>query len=48
MTGRAALRAIGDTHLVELESIRLDGGARVMVKWEWANPTGSMKDRRWQ
>jgi cysteine synthase A len=39
------LDAIGNTPLVELRSIRPRSGARVMVKLETANPTGSMKDR---
>lgn len=40
-----ALEAIGDTPLIDLPSIRPEGGARVLAKWEGANPTGSMKDR---
>lgn len=39
------LDAIGNTPLVELRTIRPRRGARVMVKLESANPTGSMKDR---
>jgi cysteine synthase len=39
------LDAIGDTPIVELQRIRPRHGARVMVKLESANPTGSMKDR---
>ncbi len=39
------LDAIGNTPLVELKHVVPDGSARVMVKLEWANPTGSMKDR---
>ncbi len=39
------LEAIGATPLVELESVRPEGGARILAKWEGANPTGSMKDR---
>jgi cysteine synthase A len=31
--------------LVELRRVVPDGSARVQVKLEWANPTGSMKDR---
>lgn len=45
MATEAALEAIGDTPLVELESVRPDDGARIFAKWEGANPTGSMKDR---
>jgi cysteine synthase A len=39
------LQAIGNTPLVELQKIPQAGSARVMLKLEWANPTGSMKDR---
>jgi cysteine synthase len=39
------LDAIGNTPIIELRRIRLSRGARVMVKLESANPTGSMKDR---
>lgn len=39
------LQAIGNTPIVELRRIRPRRGARVMVKLEFANPTGSMKDR---
>ena len=45
MTAKSALNAIGDTPLVELESLRPEEGARIYAKWEGANPTGSMKDR---
>lgn len=37
--------AIGGTPLVELRRVVPDSGARVLLKWEPANPTGSMKDR---
>lgn len=40
-----ALGGIGDTPLVELRRMRPDGGAKIVAKLEWANPTGSMKDR---
>ncbi len=40
-----ALAAIGNTPLVELARVVPPGSARVLVKLEWANPTGSMKDR---
>jgi cysteine synthase A len=40
-----ALDGIGNTPLVELERIRPSNGARIVAKLEWANPTGSMKDR---
>ncbi len=39
------LEAIGNTPLVELERVVPTGHARVLVKLEGANPTGSMKDR---
>lgn len=39
------LDAIGNTPLIELGRIVQRGSARVMAKLEWANPTGSMKDR---
>ena len=39
------LGAVGTTPIVELQRIRLRRGARVMLKLESANPTGSMKDR---
>ncbi len=40
-----ALKGIGDTPLVELVRVVPEGSARVLVKLEFANPTGSMKDR---
>jgi cysteine synthase A len=43
--GPGVLAAIGDTPLVELRRVVPPGAARVVVKLEWANPTGSMKDR---
>ena len=39
------LEAIGNTPLVRLKRVVPPGSARVLVKLEWANPTGSMKDR---
>src|SRR4030095_596632 len=39
------LGGIGNTPLVELKKIVPAGSARVVAKLEWANPTGSMKDR---
>ncbi len=39
------LDAIGKTPLVELRRIVPQGSARVVVKLEFANPSGSMKDR---
>ena len=40
-----ALAAIGNTPMVELNKIVASSGARVLLKLESANPTGSMKDR---
>ncbi len=37
--------SIGNTPLVELQRIVPSGSARIFAKLEWANPTGSMKDR---
>jgi hypothetical protein len=39
------LAAVGGTALVELRRVVPESGARIFVKWEPANPTGSMKDR---
>ena len=39
------LDAIGNTPLVELRHLSPKGGARIVMKLESANPTGSMKDR---
>lgn len=39
------LDAIGNTPVVELRQLVPSGGARVVVKLEGANPTGSYKDR---
>ena len=44
-TAESMLHAIGNTPLVQLRSIVPRGSARVLVKLEGANPTGSMKDR---
>lgn len=41
----SALLAIGNTPVIELQRIVPDGSARVLVKWEGINPTGSYKDR---
>lgn len=45
MTAVSTLEAVGATPLVELDAVGPAGGARVLAKWEGANPTGSMKDR---
>jgi cysteine synthase A len=39
------LGAIGNTPLVELRRLVPSGSARILLKMEMANPTGSMKDR---
>jgi cysteine synthase A len=39
------LSAIGNTPLAELRTVVPEGAARIVAKLEWANPTGSMKDR---
>jgi len=42
---RSVLDAIGNTPMVELRRVAPEGSARILAKLEWANPTGSMKDR---
>lgn len=39
------LESIGNTPIVQLRKVVPPGSARVLAKLEWANPTGSMKDR---
>lgn len=39
------LEAIGNTSLVQLRGVVPPGCAKISVKLEWENPTGSMKDR---
>ncbi len=39
------LSAIGNTSLVQLQKVVPEGCAKIFVKLEWENPTGSMKDR---
>jgi len=39
------MKAVGNTPLVRLERMAEVGAGDVFVKWEGANPTGSMKDR---
>lgn len=43
MTG--VLAAVGGTGIMELPATLAPGGARILLKLEWGNPTGSMKDR---
>ena len=39
------MKAVGKTPLIKLERLAEPGSAEIFVKWEGANPTGSMKDR---
>jgi len=39
------LKAIGNTSIVRLRKVVPPGHADILVKLEWENPTGSMKDR---
>ena len=39
------LESIGNTPIAQLRRVVPPGSARVLAKLEWANPTGSMKDR---
>jgi len=41
----SVLEAVGDTSIVKLRKVVPPGSADVLVKLEWENPTGSMKDR---
>ncbi len=43
--GPMGLDSVGSTPLVRLQRLWDPGGAEIWVKWEGANPTGSMKDR---
>jgi len=45
MPSTSVLEAIGNTPLVQLRSVVPGGAARVFVKLEYYNPTGSYKDR---
>jgi cysteine synthase A len=46
MTGASGvLESIGNTPIVQLRKIVPPSAARILAKLEWANPTGSMKDR---
>lgn len=44
-TAEGVLAGIGSTPLIELRKVVPPGSARVLAKLEFANPTGSMKDR---
>lgn len=39
------LQTIGNTQLLELRRVTAKNGARILLKLEAQNPTGSMKDR---
>ena len=39
------IAGIGNTPLIQLQKIVPEKSANIFVKLEWANPTGSMKDR---
>jgi cysteine synthase A len=41
----SVVEAVGDTSIVRLRKVVPPGCADVLVKLEWENPTGSMKDR---
>ena len=43
--GSNVLQAIGNTSMVSLRKVVPPGSAKIFVKLEWENPTGSMKDR---
>ena len=43
--GHSVLAGIGNTPMIELQHVVPAGAARIFAKLEWANPTGSMKDR---
>ncbi|KRE74413.1 PLP-dependent cysteine synthase family protein [Arthrobacter sp. Soil762] len=43
--GKGVLAGIGSTPLIELREVVPPGSARILAKLEFANPTGSMKDR---
>jgi cysteine synthase A len=45
MPSTSVLEAIGKTPLVQLHKVVPEGAARVLVKLEYFNPTGSYKDR---
>lgn len=42
---KSVVGAIGNTSMVQLRHVVPAGCARILVKLEWENPTGSMKDR---
>lgn len=44
-THGSVLAGIGNTPLVDISEVTSSGSARLLMKLEWASPTGSMKDR---
>lgn len=42
---RTIVQTIGNTPLISLQALQPEGGARILLKNEAVNPTGSMKDR---
>jgi cysteine synthase A len=44
-TAKDILNAIGNTPIVQLRKVVPPHSANILVKLEWSNPTGSMKDR---
>ena len=42
---QSVMAGIGNTPLIQLQKIVPEKSANIFVKLEWANPTGSMKDR---
>jgi cysteine synthase A len=45
LTAPGVLAGIGNTPLIEVSDLAPAGSAKLLLKLEWANPTGSMKDR---
>lgn len=44
-THGSVLAGIGNTPLIDISEVASPGSATLLMKLEWANPTGSMKDR---
>ena len=44
-TTSGVLAGIGNTPIIDVSDLAPIGSARLLLKLEWANPTGSMKDR---
>ncbi len=45
MPAETILATIGNTPIVRMQELAPENGAEVLVKLEYMNPTGSMKDR---